>query len=101
VPEGTLVAVLFGWPALVLGIVLAVCGACLKRAVLPLLGAIVVLPVAWYLSGTPRFGGFAWLLPVLLAASALSIYRRWRGVTWSLLAVAAGFVALLVCIVVR
>ncbi len=100
-PEGALVAVLFGWPTLVLGIALAVCGARLQRPVLPLLGTIVVLPTAWYLSGTPRFAVFAWLLPVLLAASALSVGRRWRAATWSLLALAVGFVAMLVCVITR
>lgn len=97
-PEGVLVAVLFGWPAVVLGLALAACGAWLRKTALPLLGALAVLPMSWYLSGTPRFGAFAWLLPVLLAAMALSIHHRRQVATWSLLAAASSFVAMLTCV---
>ena len=88
--------VLFGWPAVVLGFTLAICGACLQRAVPSLLGVMAVLPMSWYLSGTPRFGVLAWLLPVLLAASALSVRCRQQAAAWMLLIAAAGFVAGLV-----
>ena len=47
------VQIIFGWPFMILSLLLAVAGILMKRPVFLIAGAIFFVPPAWYLSGYP------------------------------------------------
>jgi hypothetical protein len=62
--------IVFGWPFIILSLVLAFAGILLKRPVLLVASGILFIPPAWYLSGYPAIRWFGMLLPVSLFGAA-------------------------------
>lgn len=76
--------IIFGWPFIILSLLLAVTGVILKRPVLLVAGAVFFTPPAWYLSGYPSVRWFGMLLPVFLLSDA-NVVRRSQLILASLL----------------
>ena len=97
----TLWPAVFFWPAIVVGLILSALGLAWRRSSLPVGGAILTLPAALYLSGTPRFQfvGFVPVACLLLAAYTVP-WKRVR-IGWVFLAATAVFWIVLVSIVLN
>ncbi len=80
-----LVQIIFGWPFIALSLIVSVIGNIFNRAWLVLLGALLIIPFSYYLNGTPRFGGFALLLPIFQAGSAWAVKEENETWSWLLL----------------
>ena len=81
-----IVQIIFGWPFVVLSLLGSVIGIMFDRPWLVFLGALLIAPFSYYLNGTPRFSGFALLLPLFQAGSAWAVKEE--SVTWSWLLLA-------------
>jgi len=88
-----LVVVLFGWPVIILSVLVLVTGTLFKRAVWVLAGAILTLPFALYMGATPRFRLVGLFLPLLLLAAAYAVQRERRWLAWLLLLPHVAFAA--------
>lgn len=89
------------WPFILASLALSAAGVVSLRPALPLWGALLSLPLAWYLTGSP----LAWwqaagaALPVLHLAAALALWRRAVPLAWAALAPVAGLTAWLAFVV--
>jgi hypothetical protein len=71
-----LAQIVFGWPFIILSLLLAFAGILVKRPALLVTSAIVFAPPAWYLSGYPVIRWFGMLLPVSLLSAAYYIKKE-------------------------
>lgn len=71
-----LAAVFIGWPAIIASLAAAAVGLVRRRPVWLYAGAVLATGISWYLSATPRFRGWALLLPLLHVAAGLLVRRR-------------------------
>ena len=85
------VAVIFGWPAVIVSVLLTLAGIGATRWGFVLAGAVLGTPFLLYLFLTPRFQWVALLVAVLYFASAGAVAHRGRAIA---LALTAPFVAL-------
>jgi hypothetical protein len=86
-----LIAIAFGWPAVIASIILVLAGIVAARSRFVLAGVLLACPFLLYLSGTPRFG---WLAPIVAAfylGSWWAVRGSRRGVA---LAMATPFISL-------
>jgi len=74
----TLAIIFMGWPAIISVSILCLAGLVRKQPVLLVLGALLVLPFAWYLSMTPRFQIIGFIVPLLLLGAAYLLSRGRR-----------------------
>lgn len=74
----SLAPLLFGWPVILLAILVPVTGILLNRPIWVVLGAFLAMPFSFYLGGTPRFRIAALFLPLLHLAAAYALQRRQR-----------------------
>lgn len=77
--------IVFGWPFIILSLLLAVTGVILKRPALLVAGAVLFAPPAWYLSGYPSIRWFGMTLPVFILGGAYYVSRGKQGIAWALL----------------
>ena len=88
-----LAAIVFGWPLILVSILLSLTGLTLRRSLLIWCGAVLALPFMLYVIATPRF----WPLAALAAPShllaALAAERRRWGVAWLLFVLTPAAVA--------
>ena len=95
-------AVVFGWPAVVVSLVLAAAGIVLKKPVLLVVSAVLAAPFAYSLSGAKSWVAFAGpAILVTLLAGAYTVKRGLSWVAWCLLALFAGVALGLAVIVFR
>ena len=80
-----LVVMLFGFPAMILSLILSAIGVLKEKAWLVLLGAVLFLPFSYYLSGAPGSAGLAILLPGFQVGSAVAVREKNRFWAWLLL----------------
>jgi hypothetical protein len=73
-----LAPLLFGWPVILLAILVSILGLLLGRPIWLVLGAFLIIPSSFYLGGSPRFRIWAWFLPLLHLAAAYALQRRQR-----------------------
>jgi hypothetical protein len=75
----SLASILFGWPVIVLSILVPFSGILYKRATWVLIGAFLAIPFSFYLGATPRFHWMGMFLPALHLAAAYAVQqgRRW------------------------
>ena len=73
--NGWLAMVFMGWPAVITSLCISLIGIIKKRPALPVAGAVIYLPHAWYLSMTPRFRFFAVFLLLFLVGTAYAVQR--------------------------
>ncbi len=81
----SLTPVLFGWPVIVLSILVPFFGILHKRAVWVLVGAFLAIPFSFYLGATPRFRLIGMFLPLLHLAAAYAVRQGRRWLAWLML----------------
>ena len=92
-------ALVFGWPAILLAIVLSVWGIARRRPAGLYVAAVIAAPFSLYLGGTPRVGWLGLIIPVLLLGAGMAVRYRRVEIAWLLLmpvVVIVGWVASLV-----
>ncbi|MBK8419106.1 hypothetical protein [Candidatus Villigracilis saccharophilus] len=80
-----LVSIIFGWPFVALSIFVSVIGIVFERAGLVLIGAVLIIPFCYHLSGSSIFSVFSLLLPVFQAGSAWAVKEENETWSWLLL----------------
>ena len=94
-----LVAIVFGWPAATVSVLLGVGGVFGSRWLLVLTGLIVGAPFLFYLSLTPRFGWVSIVVAISYLAAVFATYQRrvWlAGVFFAPMILLVSYVALAV-----
>ena len=92
-------AIVFGWPAILAAISLAAFGIVRKKAAALFVSAFMAAPFSLYLGGTPRFGIFGLMIPMLLVAAGVAVRFHRVPAAWSLLAPVLAMVGWLAIIV--
>ena len=77
-----LIPMLFGWPMISLSLGFTFAGILLKRSTLSLVGAVLFLPPAWYLS---LYSAFSLILPLCLFGSAYAVSKGKSGLAFLLI----------------
>ena len=78
-------AVVFGWPAAVVSLVLAAAGIVFRIPVLLLVSGVLAAPFSYYLSGAESWAGLAGpAIPLTLVAGAYAVKRRLSWIAWCL-----------------
>ena len=77
-----LLALLVGWPAIVVTLILAILGLLRNNFRFLLGAAILAFPSAWYLSGFPRLNSPVFLLPLFLFGSSYLMSRQHEMLAW-------------------
>ena len=93
------VAVLFGWPAVVLSLALTLTGIAVGRWRVALVGTLIGSPFLLYLFGSPRIGWLSLLVGGLYLGSAQAVARSHRALAFAMatpFVVLASFIAWLV-----
>ena len=78
-------AVVFGWPAILLAIVLSVVGIAKRSPSVLVTSALIATPFSLFLGGGPRFGWLGFMIPVLLLGASVAVRYRRVEIAWSLL----------------
>src|SRR5215210_5106129 len=73
----TLAMIFMGWPAIIGTCILCIVGLVRKQPALLVLGALLVVPFAWYLSKTPLFRTIGFCVPLFLLSAAY-VFSRGR-----------------------
>jgi hypothetical protein len=79
------VVMVFGLPAVLVSLVLSVIGVLREKFWLVILGAVLFIPFAYYLNGSPGLRGFAILLPLFQMVSAAAVREKNKVWAWILL----------------
>ena len=93
------VAVLFGWPAVVLSLTLTLTGIAVGRWRVALAGTLIGSPFLFYLFGSPRIGWLSLVIGALYLGSAQAVARSQRALALAMATpfmLLAGFIAWLV-----
>jgi hypothetical protein len=77
-----LLALLVGWPAILVTLILAVIGLLRNNYRFLLGAAILAFPFSWYLGGFPSISSPAFLLPLLLFGSSYLMFRGREMLAW-------------------
>src|SRR5215510_13757935 len=77
-----LIAIFFGWPAILATVILAAIGLFRANYRFVVAASIMAFPFSWFLSGFPIIRSPAFLLPVILLASAYALYRKHEMIAW-------------------
>ncbi len=80
----TLVPIVFGWPAIMIAILLSIAGVWLKKPGLLIASAIVSVPFTYYVSN--GFRSPLLLLPVFELGAAYALVRQSNKIAWLLIA---------------
>ncbi len=78
-------AIVFGWPAILIALALAVTGIVREKRVWLIAATILVLPISFYLFGSPRFWWLGLSIPLLLSGASFAVSRRRNKIAWALL----------------
>ena len=92
-------AILFGWPAILVALGLAVSGIVRSKPRRPLIAIILVLPISLYLAGSPRFGWLGISIPILLSGASIAVHYDRKNVAWIPLASVLGIFGWLAVVV--
>ena len=79
-----LIAILF-WVSIPLSLAASVSGVLKDKFWLVLIGAVLFLPISYYLNGSPTLHGFAILLPLFQVGSAAAVREGNKRWAWLLL----------------
>ena len=83
--------VLFGWPAILIALVLCVTGIVRAKPKWVVVAAVVIIPISLYLAATPRFRWVALVFPMLLIGASIAVGRSHQWLAWTLFFPVAGF----------
>jgi hypothetical protein len=78
-------AIVFGWPVVLLAIVLSVLGIIKTIPLLLVVSAVLLAPFSLYLGGSPRVGWLGFMIPVLLLGVSVAVRYRRVEIAWLLL----------------
>ena len=81
-PRAILVQIVFGWPAILLSLGLAMIGLLKKWKWMLVASGVVSIPFAWYLTGYPAVRSAAILLPLFQFVSAWAVHVKKLTVAW-------------------
>jgi hypothetical protein len=95
-----LIVPLIFWGSTILSICFSVAGVLTRRPWLLMAGAVLAIPVAFYLGASPRFKVWAFFLPVLQAVAA-GLVRRSAVLAGALLIPLVGFTVWLAVAVIK
>lgn len=79
-----LAQLLFGWPAILVTVILAIIGLVRNNYRYLIAAAILAFPFAWFLSGFPIIRSPVFLLPLFLFGSSYAMYRGREMFAWIL-----------------
>jgi hypothetical protein len=79
-----LVAIFFGWPAIVASLILCVVGLLKHNYWLLIISAVVAFPFSWFLSGFPIVKSPLFLLPLFVFGAAWAMSRHREMLAWIL-----------------
>ena len=77
-----LAQLLFGWPAIVVTVILGIIGLIRNNYRFLVAAAILAFPFSWFLSGFPIIRSPAFLMPLLLLGSGYAMYRGREMLAW-------------------
>ena len=77
-------AVVFGWPSILVAIVLSVLGITKRRPAVLIASAVVAAPFSLYLGGSPRIGWLGLMNPVLLIGASVAVRYHKVRLAWML-----------------
>ena len=77
-----LAQLLFGWPAILVTVILAVIGLLRNNYRYLVAAAILAFPFSWFLSGFPAIQSPVFLLPLFIFGSAYLMYRGREMLAW-------------------
>ena len=80
-----LVAMLFGFPAVLLSLLISAMGVLKEKVWLVVVGAVLFFPFSYYLSGAPGSAGLPILLPGFQVVAAIAVREKNRLWAWLLL----------------
>jgi hypothetical protein len=80
----TLVQIIFGWPAIIVSLLVTLSGLIWKRFWLLLVAAVVFFPVSVYLSSFPAMRVLGLFLPVFQLGAAIAVRARKLPLAWVL-----------------
>ena len=80
-----LVILIFGFPAVFVSLVISVIGILKEKFWLVLIGAVLIIPFSYYLSGAPGLARLPILLPGFQFGSALAVREKSKRWAWLLL----------------
>ena len=80
-----LVQIIFGWPAIILSLVVSAAGILKKWPWMLVVGGVLCAPFTWYLSGFTYLHFFAFLLPFFQFGAAWAVHTKRKTVAWVLL----------------
>lgn len=81
-----LVVLFFGFPAVIVSLLVSVVGVLKEKFGLLVVGAALFVPFSYYLNGSPDLRGFAIFLPLFQIGSALAVRAKKNLWAWILLA---------------
>ena len=93
--------IVFGWPAVIVTLLLSVAGIARKKPSLLVIATIVVIPFSYYLMGSPRFGLVGLIIPFCMLGSSIAVHRRYMALAWLLLVPFVGVFGRLAMMVLR
>ncbi len=73
-------------PGVVASVALSSLGIVWKRPLYLIMGGVLYAPFCWYLSLTPKYGSYAFYLPLLMVPAALAVHYSRAPAAWVLLA---------------
>jgi len=82
-----LVQIIFGWPAIILSLVVSATGIMKRRPWMLALGGMLCIPFSFYLylSGTTAVGFFALLLPLFQFGAVWAVHAKLKYLPWILM----------------
>ena len=80
----TFVQIIFGWPFIILSLLVSVIGLITKRYWLLLIGAVLFAPFSYYLSGAPGIRWIGFAFPLFQVGAAFAVRGNKMLLAWIL-----------------
>jgi hypothetical protein len=80
-----LVQIVFGWPFIILSLLVSLISLITKRYWLLLVGAVLFAPFSYYLNGAPGIHGIGFAFPLFLAGAAFAVRANKMVLAWILI----------------
>lgn len=94
-------AVVFGWPAILLALMLSVLAIIRRKPSVLFASAAIVAPFSLYLGGTPKIGWLGFMIPVFLIGAGVAVHHRRVTAAWLLLAPVVAVIGWVASLVIR
>lgn len=79
-----LIQIVFGWPFIILSLLVSLFGLITKRYWLLLIGAILFAPFSYYLSGAPGIHWIGFAFPLFIVGAAFAVRAGKMLLAWTL-----------------